>query len=104
VEGSDTFTAHKTSDFSGWAIGLAIPTATVEAAARRSAWFMVIGTVISIALTFAATVLLGQRIAQPIRSVAAGAQSLGGGGDLRVEHAGRVREFSEVAVAKRPPP
>ena len=101
VEGTDAFTAHRTSNFSGWAIGLAIPPATVEGAARRSASFMVIGTLISIGVAFAVTTLVGRRIADPIRSLAAGARSLGRGGELRLVDVDGVREISEVAVALR---
>jgi signal transduction histidine kinase/ActR/RegA family two-component response regulator len=101
VEGMDTFTAHKTSDFSGWSIGLAIPRGTVQGAARRSAWFMAIGTLISIGAALAVTSLVGGRISEPIRSLAAGARSLGRGGELRFADDGGVREVSEVAVALR---
>ena len=101
VEGSDTFTAYAISDFSGWAVGLAIPSATVEAAARRSAWFTVIGVVTSIGVAFAVAAVIGRRIAQPIRSLASGARSLGSGGELRFAHPERVREVSDVASALR---
>jgi signal transduction histidine kinase/ActR/RegA family two-component response regulator len=99
MERADTFTAHVVSQSSGWAIGLAIPTATVESAARRSAGFMVVGALASIGLAFAVTVVLGRRIAEPIRSLATGARSLGGGGELRFAHPERVQEISEVASA-----
>jgi signal transduction histidine kinase/ActR/RegA family two-component response regulator len=101
VERADTFTAHVVSQFSGWAIGLAIPTRIVESAARRSAGFMVLGALTSIGLALAVTVVVGRRIAEPIRSLATGARSLGSGGALRFVHPERVQEISEVASALR---
>src|SRR5438105_1543439 len=101
VEGAETFTAHTVSEFSGWAIGLAIPTRTVEAAALRSAAFMVVGALVSIGLAFAVTIFVGRRIVEPGRSLASGARSLGSGGALRFAHPERVQEISEVASALR---
>jgi signal transduction histidine kinase/ActR/RegA family two-component response regulator len=99
VEGTDTFTAHTTSPFSGWTIGLAIPTRSVETIARRSAMLMAIGALLSIGVAFAATLAIGRRIATPIRSLATAARSLGSGGDVRIENPERVREMSAVASA-----
>ena len=101
VEGIDVFTAHVTSSFSGWSVGLAVPTPLVERAARRSAWFMGLGALLSVALAVALTLLIGQRIAGPIGSVAAAARSLGRGADVPVKNADRVREVAEVAAALR---
>ncbi|MDP9150316.1 MAG: sensor histidine kinase [Myxococcota bacterium] len=99
VEGADTFTAHLTSRFSGWSIGLAIPTSTVEAVARRSAWLMGVGGMLSIGAALATATMIGRRIARPISSLATAARSLGSGSDLRMEHPDRVREVSTVATA-----
>jgi signal transduction histidine kinase len=99
IEGFETFTAHTTSPFSGWSIGLGIPISSVEAAARRSAWLLTLGATISVGLAFAFTIAIGRRIANPIRSLATAAQSLGRGGDARIEEPERVREISAVAAA-----
>jgi signal transduction histidine kinase/CheY-like chemotaxis protein len=99
VEGTETFTAHITSSFSGWSIGLAMPTAAVEAGARRSAWLMAVGALLSMGIAFAATAIIGRRIVEPIRSLASGARSMGSGGELRLRNPERVREVSEVASA-----
>ncbi|HTO96634.1 MAG TPA: ATP-binding protein [Myxococcales bacterium] len=101
VEGADTFTAYKTSSFSGWSIGLAVPTATVDAGAQRSAWLTAVGVLLSMGLAFAGIVIIGRRIAAPIRSLAYGAHSVGGGGELRLQAPERVREVAEVAAALR---
>ena len=101
LEGMDAFSAHITSGFSGWSVGLAIPGPLVERAARRSGWFMGLGALLSIALALGLTLLIGRRIAGPIASVAAAARSLGRRGDLAVKNADRVREVSEVAAALR---
>lgn len=101
VERVDTFTAHITSPFSGWSIGIAIPTSTVEAVARRSAWLIAIGGALSLAVALAVTAWIGHRIASPVRSLAVAAHSLGSGGDVRIANAHRVREISAVAAALR---
>ena len=99
LEGVDTFTAHTTSQFSGWTVGLAIPTSAVEAVARRSAWLMGVGALLSLCIALALSLFIGRRIATPIRSLATAAHSLGDGGDARIENPDRVREVSAVASA-----
>ena len=101
IEGVDTFTAHTTSRFSGWTIGLAIPTSTVEAVARRSAWLMAVGALLSGGVAFAVAMSIGRRIVTPIRSLAIAARSLGQSGEVRLEDPERVRELSAVASALR---
>ncbi|HEY6912490.1 MAG TPA: ATP-binding protein, partial [Myxococcales bacterium] len=99
VEGTDTFTAHITSPFSGWTIGLAVPTSDVEAAARHSAWIMSVGAVLSLGLAVLAALFVGRRVADPVGSLAAAARSLGEGKEIPVETPYDVREISAVATA-----
>jgi signal transduction histidine kinase len=108
VEGLDTFTAHARSEFSDWSIGLAIPSAIIEAGARRTSWLMGIGITSSIALALAITFLLGRRIAAPIVALASVARSIGSGeartaalATTPARLAGSVREVRDVALALR---
>jgi signal transduction histidine kinase/ActR/RegA family two-component response regulator len=101
VEGTDTFTAHATSRYSGWSIGVAIPAPTVDAAARRSALLMAVGALLSVAVAVGASVLVGRRISEPIRSLASAARSLGKGEDVPIPGTPGVREVAEVAAALR---
>jgi signal transduction histidine kinase len=99
VERVDTFTAHITSPFSGWTLGLAIPTGLVEMNAYRSAWLIGLGALLSISLALAATVFIGRRIATPIRSLAIGARSLETGAEVTLEDPESVSEVTAVAAA-----
>ncbi|MFL5410270.1 MAG: ATP-binding protein [Myxococcales bacterium] len=101
LEGSDTFTAHVTSRVTGWSVGLAVPTPLVEQTARRSGWFMGLGAVFSIGLALILTMLIAERIAGPMASLAAAARTFGRGGEIPVKGPRRVRELSDVAVALR---
>ena len=99
IEKTDTFTAHTTSQFSGWTMGLAIPTSVVEMNAYRSAWLMGLGAILSISLALGASIFAGRRIATPIRSLAIGARSLETGEEVNLEDPESVQEVSAVAAA-----
>ncbi len=77
VEGLDTYTAHVRSDLSGWSVGFAIPSGMVLGGARRAAWLMGGGVVLSLALALAIAVWLGRRIASPIARLSAAAHGIG---------------------------
>jgi signal transduction histidine kinase len=99
IERVDTFTAHITSPFSGWTLGLAIPTGLVEMNAYRSAWLIGLGALLSISLALAATIFIGRRIATPIRSLAIAARSLETGAEVTLEDPESVSEVTAVAAA-----
>jgi len=101
IEGRDTFTAHERSQFSGWSIGLAIPSEIVDGNAWRTAWLMGIGVVASILVALAVATMLGQRIAAPIVALASAARSIGAGARGAPIVDDRVREVSAVAAALR---
>jgi hypothetical protein len=63
VEGFDSFTAHVTSELSGWSVGFGVPSAEVLGGARRAAWLMGSGMLLSLALAVAIALWIGRRIA-----------------------------------------
>jgi signal transduction histidine kinase/ActR/RegA family two-component response regulator len=77
VEGMDTFTAHRTSEFSNWSVGLAIPTSEINGSASRAAWFLGLGALATLVLAIGLAYWMGRRIARPIASLALAARSLG---------------------------
>jgi len=101
VEGRDTFTAFERSDFSGWSIGLAIPSEIVEAAGWRTAWLMGIGVLASVAVALAIATSLGRQIASPIVALASVARSVGTGNRSLRAVGANVQEVNAVATALR---
>jgi signal transduction histidine kinase/CheY-like chemotaxis protein len=100
AEGRDTFTAHESSGFSRWSIGLAIPADIVQASAWRTSWFMAIGMAASMVIAVGVALLLGRRIAGPIVALASAARSVGAGTSY-VSLSGGVQEVNDVAAALR---
>ncbi|MEO8441190.1 MAG: ATP-binding protein [Betaproteobacteria bacterium] len=100
LDGFDTFTAHRTSEFTGWSIGMAFPVSEVNAAAYRAAWLVGIGGIAAIGLTVLLAYWLGAQIAKPVASLAAAARLIGSD-NIPVQlaaHSG-IREVRAVANA-----
>jgi signal transduction histidine kinase/ActR/RegA family two-component response regulator len=103
LEGHDSYTAHKTSQLTGWTVGLAIPTGELNASAYRASAYLALGTVVSLlaALTFA--FWLSRDIATPIAMLAAAARRIGREPQpdalTAVRSDPRVKEVFEVAFA-----
>jgi signal transduction histidine kinase/ActR/RegA family two-component response regulator len=76
LEGWDTYTDYKTSDLTGWTVGLAIPSAEINAAARHASVYMVLGTFLSLFLALACAYWLSRYIAAPIAMLAAAARRI----------------------------
>jgi len=77
VEGLDTYTAHVRSELSGWSVGFAIPSEQVLGGAKRAAWLMGGGVVLSLALAMAIALWLGRRISSPIAALSSAADAIG---------------------------
>ncbi|MDB5922615.1 MAG: hypothetical protein JWN13_1551 [Betaproteobacteria bacterium] len=111
VEGTDTFTAHKASDFTHWSVGLAIPASEVNAGARHAAWAMGAGALATLALALGFAFLVGRRISKPIATVASAARSLGRNINpaniasetdiTEVREVGRALNEAAVAISER---
>jgi signal transduction histidine kinase/ActR/RegA family two-component response regulator len=102
-EGNDVWSAFRTSAFTGWTVGVAIPQGEVVAAALRVAAWLVGGALLSLLLALAFAAWLGQRIARPISELALHARQLGrrpvGPQLAQVKAAASVTEVHAVAAA-----
>lgn len=103
LEGRDTYTDYKTSDLTGWTVGLAIPSAEINAAARHASIYMVLGTFVSLVLALACAYWLSRYIAAPIAMLAAAARRIGREPKpeplVAVKADPHVQEVLEVAAA-----
>jgi signal transduction histidine kinase len=98
VEGLDTYTAHITSELSGWSVGFAIPSGLVLGGAQRAAWLMGGGVVLSLALAIAIALWLGRRISGPIAELSSAAHELGSDA-APIKLRTPIREVRELARA-----
>lgn len=99
LEGADTFTAHRTSDFSRWTVGVAIPASEFYGAAYRAGIYMAFGTLLSMALAVGFAYRIGSRIERPMASLAAAARALATRRAPIVPEAASIHEVREVAQA-----
>lgn len=77
LEGWDTYTDYKTSELTGWTVGLAIPSSEINAAAYRASIYMVLGTFVSLLLAVAFAYWLSRYFAAPIAMLADAARRIG---------------------------
>src|SRR5690348_10739211 len=103
LEGWDSYTDYKRSDLTGWTVGLAIPSAEINAAARHASVYMVLGTFLSLLLALACAYWLSRYIAAPIAMLAAAARRIGREPKpaplVAVKTDPHVQEVLEVAAA-----
>jgi signal transduction histidine kinase/ActR/RegA family two-component response regulator len=111
VDGFDTFTAHIASRVSGWSLGLAVPTKTVQASARRFGWALAIGTLATVGIALLFAWWMSRRITRPIAGLAKAARQLGSesstggwrvGDDLEeVRDVQQALDAAEAAIRER---
>jgi signal transduction histidine kinase/ActR/RegA family two-component response regulator len=99
TEGYDAYTAHLTSGFTHWSIGLGIPADVVLAGARRTAWLMGMGIAASLALAAFLALWLGRRVARPVTRIAGAAPAIASGKAVDTAGLDRVSELKTVALA-----
>ena len=103
LEGRDTYTAHKTSELTGWTVGVAIPSGEFNAVAYRASAYLVLGTLLSLLAALAFAFWLSRYIAKPIAMLATAARRLGREPQPdaleAVKSDPRVKEVFEVACA-----
>ncbi len=100
VEGRDTFTAHETSSYTGWSMGLALPASIVDSAASGTRWLMAGGMAACIAVALLVALWLGRRISLPVASIAERARRVGHeGGALPLKGVEEVDARRDVALA-----
>jgi len=103
LEGRDTYTDYKTSELTGWTVGLAIPSGEINAAAYRASAYLALGTLISLLAALGFAYWLSRYIAAPIAMLAAAARGIGRESQpkplVAVKSDPHVREVFEVASA-----
>ncbi len=99
TEGTRVYTAHHISSFSGWAFGIGIPAAVVEAAAWQATAYVFAGTLAALALAFFLAQWLSRRITEPIGALAETANALTRGETVVVPPAADISEVAELASA-----
>lgn len=99
ADGVDAYTAHITSSFTHWSIGMGIPATEVLAVARRTAWVMGAGVAAALAIASFLALWLGRRVAGPVSRIARDAPSIATGTPIDVTGLQRVQEVMTVAVA-----
>jgi signal transduction histidine kinase/CheY-like chemotaxis protein len=103
LEGRDTYTAHKTSELTGWTVGVAIPSGELNAVAYRASAYLALGTLLSLLAALAFAFWLSRHIAKPIAMLAAATRRIGREPQpealTAVRSDPRVKEVFEVASA-----
>jgi len=100
LEGADTYTAFKTSEFCNWSVGLAIPIQEVNVGVVRAVWVMVAGTLITISLALGFAYWMGRRITTPIDSLADAARAMGRDSQTTpIGNSAKIKEVSDLAKA-----
>jgi signal transduction histidine kinase len=101
IEGTQAYTPYVTSELSGWVMGIAIPAATVDAAANRTVIGMGAGVAAALALALLLGWYMARRIAAPVTHLAAATEAMGQGKDVRVPYPSRIDEIAQLHDALR---
>ena len=96
LEGSAVVGALHRSDFSGWTVGLAGPTAEIDAPLRKSLMLVSAGGAMLLLAGLALAVIVGRKIAEPVAALARVAENLGRGETPEMPLS-RIAEVSRLA-------
>jgi signal transduction histidine kinase/ActR/RegA family two-component response regulator len=99
LDGAEIHAPYVTSSLSGWTLGTPVPRAVLDAAARRTAWWLAAGVLGALLLATALALWLSRRIARPMSSLAAAARNIHGAQADMPQPAARVAEVREIAMA-----
>jgi signal transduction histidine kinase len=99
VEGIETFTAHKTSHFTNWSVGVGIPREHVNAGATRAATIMAAGTLLTLTLALGFAYWMGRRITKPIAALAIAARAMGQDSRAVIPGERTIQEVGELSLA-----
>jgi signal transduction histidine kinase/ActR/RegA family two-component response regulator len=100
LEGLDSYTAYKTSDYTGWSIGFAMPSSEVNVSAWRAIWLVGLGAAILIGLALPFSFWISRQVADPITDLLKMARSLGDPGIVsNPSIRSPIREARELAQA-----
>lgn len=108
LEGARVYTAHHTSNLSGWAVAIGVPAYEVEGAARQTVMFVAIGTGVACAIALLLAYMLGRRFSAPIGALAESARAIARGESAAspvdsgvAEVTALARAFDEAGAAVR---
>jgi signal transduction histidine kinase/ActR/RegA family two-component response regulator len=98
IEGLGVYTVFDRSSLSGWTAGVGIPSALIDAPARRS--YLIFGGLIaaSVLLGVFTALLVSRAISQPMRELKLAAQAMGGGNEPSAPTSA-LPEIRDVAAA-----
>jgi signal transduction histidine kinase len=99
LEGQASYTPYATSTLSGWALGIAMPAAAVDAAAWRTLWLVVLMMFLATGIAVGLAVLIGRRIATPIARLAQAADAAGRGEPMDFPARTPIAEIDSLAAA-----
>ena len=99
LEGTPSFRAYTTSQFSGWAISIAMPRSEVTRTGTEAVWLLSVGVLLAILAGGTVCLLLARRITGPIASLVAAAPMLGQGGEPAPLPDSRVDEVRDLTHA-----
>ncbi|HWM40931.1 MAG TPA: histidine kinase dimerization/phospho-acceptor domain-containing protein, partial [Burkholderiales bacterium] len=99
LEGNEMYTPYFTSSQSGWALGIAMPTHAVDAAAWRSLWLLLVMLVLASGIAVGLALLVGWRIARPIAALASAASAAGQGKRVELPRRTPIAELDSLAAA-----
>jgi signal transduction histidine kinase/ActR/RegA family two-component response regulator len=99
LEGTRSFRAYTTSQFSGWAISIAMPKSEVTRAGTEAVFLLSVGVLLAIFAGGTVGLLLWRRITGPMASLVAAAPTLGQGGEPAPLPDSEVDEVRELTHA-----
>ena len=99
LDGQSVNSAFHRSGFSRWTVVMGMPTAELDAGARRSAALMGIGIVAAIVLALGLATLVSRRLAVPLIDLAGAADAIGRGEAVRTRTAPNIDELGRLTGA-----
>lgn len=98
LEGEDTYTAFSRSSLTGWSIGYAMPANVILGGARRAAYLLVVGLMLSVACGLSLSIWLTKRVTGAVNKITEAAQSIGTDRSIGVPIS-NIREIDGLAHA-----
>ena len=97
VEGVEVYSPYHRSRATGWTVAMGMPAQEIDGASNRTAWLLLAGVLLSIALAMAGAYVISRRIAAPLTSLAAAAEAIGRGETAEIPRNAQVEEIRTLA-------
>ena len=94
--GDARYAAYVTSSTTGWVMGIAIPADSMDAAIWHTVRFLMFGVLLALGVSWSLAALIARRIEQPIRELAATAESVKGGLPIAMPATRRIHEIAHL--------